>query len=216
MNRDLKLKVVSGGQTGVDLAGLWAAKVAGLETGGMAPRDWRTTTGAQPGLGYFFGLQESTSSYYGRTIQNVEESDLTIIIAQNMNSSGTKLTMKAIEKSEKLSYLINPRDHKHPTQLYPNVPIWDYVASDVSSWLIMQASKLNRPLIINIAGNSEISAPGIFIWAFLSLLAIFRAYFESLINAGFSWPKEHLDVVEGFQNVSYAVKLNNKFSLELV
>jgi hypothetical protein len=213
---DLQLKVISGGQTGVDLAGLWAAKVAGIVTGGKAPRDWRTTLGAQPSLGSFFGLEESRSSYYGRTIQNVEESDVTIIIARNVCSSGTKLTMKAIEQAQKQSYSLNPRDHKHPTEHNPNVPIWDYVLSDVSGWLVLQAAKYDRPLVVNVAGNSDVSAPGIFVWSFLALIAIFKDYFESVARAGFDWPKEKIPLLESFQDENYAVKLNNKFSMELV
>jgi hypothetical protein len=39
------VKVISGGQTGVDIAALWAAKALGFQTGGMMPKGWRTRGG---------------------------------------------------------------------------------------------------------------------------------------------------------------------------
>lgn len=211
-----QLKVISGGQTGVDLAGLWAAKVAGIPTGGKAPKLWRTMIGARPELGSFFDLIESNSSYYGRTIENVVAADQTLIIAQKINSSGTKLTINAIQKHHKSSYTIDPRAHKHPMQHNPAVPIWDYVASDVSGWIFSAAKELDRPLILNIAGNSETSAPGIFEWSFLAMLEIFRGYFELLVEAGFSDARGNIDMIMELQRTDLAAQLNNKFSMEMI
>jgi hypothetical protein len=50
-------KVISGGQTGVDQAFLRAAWRACLETGGTAPKGWRTDKGPNPGLAQY-GLKE--------------------------------------------------------------------------------------------------------------------------------------------------------------
>lgn len=41
-------RVISGGQCGVDVAALRAAKRAGLQTGGTMPRGWRTLDGPRP------------------------------------------------------------------------------------------------------------------------------------------------------------------------
>lgn len=208
------LIVISGGQTGVDLAGLWAAKAVGIPTGGKAPRHWRTQIGAQPELGSFFGLTESNSSYYGRTIENVRESDLTLIIAQNINSSGTRLTLATIEKHQKPVYTIDPRAHRVIALHDPTRPIWNYVAEDIAGWLAMEMVKLSRPLILNIAGNSDTSAPRIFEWSFLALLEIFRRYFVFCAQSGILEVQTNLEAVHEFQKVEMAKLLNNKFSVE--
>ena len=43
-------KVISGGQTGADHAGLRAAKDSGINTGGTAPRNFMTEEGSKPEL----------------------------------------------------------------------------------------------------------------------------------------------------------------------
>ena len=61
----LKLKkVISGGQTGVDRAGLVAASLSKLETGGTAPQGYRTLDGEDYDLRDIFGLTEHWSSAY--------------------------------------------------------------------------------------------------------------------------------------------------------
>ena len=86
-------KVVSGGQTGVDMAGLRAARDVGLPTGGWAPRGWLTEDGPQPELLRSFGLKEHQAyGYPPRTEQNVIDSDCTLLITNNRNSGGSRLT----------------------------------------------------------------------------------------------------------------------------
>lgn len=87
------VKVISGGQCGVDRAGLESAKKHRLETGGTAPKGWRTWYGPAPELGTEFGLVEHWSEdYTHRTKQNVQDSDATLILATNFQSAGTALT----------------------------------------------------------------------------------------------------------------------------
>lgn len=74
-------RVISGGQTGADMAGLLAARECGIETGGIAPRGYRTENGFNLQLKEF-GLKESASSAYPpRTQANITNSDLTLIIS---------------------------------------------------------------------------------------------------------------------------------------
>ena len=46
-------KIISGGQTGADRAGLEVAKRLGYETGGTVPRGYKTSTGPDPTLKEF-------------------------------------------------------------------------------------------------------------------------------------------------------------------
>ena len=57
-------KVISGGQTGADQAGLIAAEKAGITTGGWMPKGFRTLDGPNPGLAARFGLREHPSEEY--------------------------------------------------------------------------------------------------------------------------------------------------------
>jgi hypothetical protein len=85
-------RVISGGQTGVDIAALRAARRAGIQTGGWCPKGWLTGRGPQPGLLKRFGLRETSAVEYAvRTRANVRDSDATLIIADRPDA-GTKLT----------------------------------------------------------------------------------------------------------------------------
>lgn len=83
-------KVISGGQTGVDRAGLDAAVNAGIPIGGYCPKGRRAEDGVIPGK-YTLTMMESPESYY-RTEMNVVKSDGTLIINKGILSEGTKLT----------------------------------------------------------------------------------------------------------------------------
>lgn len=75
-------KIISGGQTGADRTGLEVAQELGLDTGGMAPKGYKTDEGNDPSL-LHFGLQESASREYPpRTLWNVRNSDATVWFGQ--------------------------------------------------------------------------------------------------------------------------------------
>ena len=98
--------VHSGGQTGIDYLGLICAKQCGITTGGFAPKSYRTENGSDYNLKNF-GLIEDTSFYYSsRTEKNVITTDATILFG-DMNSSGSKETIKYLKKHNK-PYKENP------------------------------------------------------------------------------------------------------------
>ena len=130
------MKVISGGQTGADLAGVSLAKDLGIKTGGWAPKDWKTSIGPQQKLLESYNLQESTEGYKGRTWENVRDSNATIRLAVDFESPGEKCTMDAINYFKKPWIdidLLNPK------------PI-----REVIEFLI-----LVKPSILNIAGNTQ-------------------------------------------------------------
>jgi hypothetical protein len=83
-------KVISGGQTGVDRAGLDAAMNAGIPIGGYCPRGRLAEDGTIPEKYPMIEL-ESIELYY-RTEQNVIQSDGTLILNKGILTEGTKLT----------------------------------------------------------------------------------------------------------------------------
>lgn len=136
-------KIISGGQTGSDVAGLKVGKVFNLETGGWIPKGFKTENGSQPELKMLYNMEEHTSGKYPpRTYANARDSDGTIRIAKNFNSPGEKCTLKAIHQYERPYLDVSMSDPR---------PI-----SEVVAWL--QENKIKT---LNVAGNRESSAPGI-------------------------------------------------------
>ncbi len=138
-------KIVSGGQTGTDRAGLVAAKEQGFETGGWAPKGWRTTDGPDYSLAELGLIQSDASGYRERTEQNVVDSDATLIFSQNLESAGTKLTIKLAKK------------HNKPLKIVRFDGYQKLMTASIVVWLHEMEIET-----LNIAGNSEKSAPGIY------------------------------------------------------
>lgn len=100
-------KIISGGQTGADLAGLQAAQSLGIQTGGTAPKGYRTEIGPNPELHTLYGLVESPSTnYLHRTAENIRNSDATVIFGNTM-SPGSRQTIN-IAASQNKPLIINP------------------------------------------------------------------------------------------------------------
>lgn len=147
-------RIISGGQRGADHGALIAAKAAGIETCGWAPRGWRTEDGPDPELGSLYGLVEHGSADYPpRTYCNVANSDGTIRFAGNFNSPGEKKTLEAIQKLK-----------KH----YLDVDVWSpHQIETVAEWI-----RHHEIETLNIAGNRESTCPGIreFVVSYLGMV----------------------------------------------
>lgn len=144
-------KVISGGQTGADRAGLIAAKQAGLATGGWMPKGYRAMDGSHPEFAELYGVKEDSSPQYPpRTYKNAFESDGTVRFAVNFNSAGERCTLSAVERAKKAHFDVDVLDSTQP--------------SDLAEWITE-----NNIAVLNVAGNSEKTAPGIseFVFAFL-------------------------------------------------
>lgn len=111
-------KIISGGQTGADRAGLYAGRDLGIETGGLAPKGFKTESKSDEterlkGFGLTEVSDDITKAYTGRektygprTEQNVLNSDGTVLFGDE-TSSGSKLTKNLASKHNK-PYLANP------------------------------------------------------------------------------------------------------------
>ena len=149
-------KVISGGQTGADLAGLIAAKAAGIRTGGWMPHGYLANDGKHPEFAECFGIEEMASKRYPpRTAMNVKESDGTLRFATQWDSPGELLTLKLCKKYGKPCLDITPDG--------------DIVPNDVAAWI-----EANNISILNVAGNAEQTSPGIHEFVVEFLLDVFR------------------------------------------
>ncbi len=138
-------KIISGGQTGADIAGIDAALSLGIEYGGSIPKGRRTEDGTLSEK-YNKIIELETTSYPVRTEKNVVDSDATLIFTYNKIGSGSALTIKLAKKCNKPFLHIN----------IENISDME-AAKKVSQWL----NKV-KPLVLNLAGSRESSAQGIY------------------------------------------------------
>ncbi len=148
-----RLKIVSGGQTGVDQGALEAALELGLDHGGWCPRGRLSEAGPIPTC---FRLDETDSAeYWVRTEQNVIDSDATLILFRDQIRGGTALTQRMAIK------------HGRPCRCVDlnQTPS----ARSVQQWL--QDLTIG---VLNVAGPRESWCPGIQKQARRFLLDVFR------------------------------------------
>lgn len=159
-------KVISGGQTGVDQAALNAAKDFGIPTGGWMPRGFRTLEGSRRDFVEKFGIQEHSAFGYGpRTRANVRDSDGTVRIALCFNSPGEKCTLSHIQLLHRPSLDIPVVvDYSGFSRL---------IVSDSQILILANFIEEHQIKVLNIAGNSERTAPGIYNTAYYFLLRFF-------------------------------------------
>jgi hypothetical protein len=141
--KSMVYKVISGGQTGVDIAALRVAKKLGFQTGGHMPKGYVTQAGCKPEYAKLYRMTELESpGYPARTAVNVRESDATLALVTDFSSPGEKLTKSLAERMKKPILQV---DLNNPVSI-----------AAVVAWVIR-----NRVTILNVAGNSEKTSPGI-------------------------------------------------------
>jgi hypothetical protein len=144
------LKIVSGGQTGVDRAALDAAIERGILYGGWCPKGgWAEDMPKPPGLlGSYPYLQETPlADPNQRTEWNVRDSDRLMVLLDKhgLNSAGTELAIRTAYKLEKAALAID----LDATGDIGRAAAWFYEGRQTQ-------------LAIYIAGPRESEAPGIY------------------------------------------------------
>jgi hypothetical protein len=99
-------KIISGGQTGADRAGLEAARALGIATGGFAPRGFLTEAGPDSSLATFGLVETSSAGYRSRTRLNARHSDGTVWFG-NLGSPGWMCTRRGCVDADK-PFIENP------------------------------------------------------------------------------------------------------------
>jgi hypothetical protein len=146
-------RVVSGGQTGVDRAGLDVAIELGIDHGGWCPNERRAEDGRIPDC---YRLTENDSPDYAvRTEQNVIDSDGTLILYFARLRGGTELTYRLAQKHRRPCFLVD---------LHAPKPV-----DVVQCWIREQAIR-----VLNIAGPRASQNEGIYEMA--------RSYLESALG----------------------------------
>jgi hypothetical protein len=145
---------------------LKAAKAAGIETGGLAPRDWRTEAGPAPWLADFGLMKSLSASYQVRTRQNVQEADGTLIF-EECDSPGTKLTWDLCERLKKpvRVVMIGRRDDGRL-----GLEAAAHTPAGIAEWIVE-----DKIAVLNVAGHRESVCPGIGAGVERYMAAVFRA-----------------------------------------
>jgi len=153
------VKIVSGGQTGVDRAALDAAVEAGIVYGGWCPKGgWAEDCSAPPGVrGRYPNLRETPeASPDQRTEWNVRDADALLVLTDAAGLAGSKGTALALRCAEKL-------DRPH---IVVDIDTPDALAQ-ARAWL-----KARGGGVLCIAGPRESEAPGIHAKALTFLTAV--------------------------------------------
>jgi Circularly permutated YpsA SLOG family len=151
------LKVISGGQTGADIAALRAARLCGLPTGGVAPADYITSAGPNLELGTEFGLQqlirqkESLSQMYvRRSTMNVDQSQATIAFRLKP-SVGTDKTIGYCQYKKWNNFRRCP-----PTAAYrPHIIIEDVEDEEAAAELVVAFLREHNVAVVNVCGHRD-------------------------------------------------------------
>ena len=135
-----RLKIISGGQTGVDRAALDVALTLSLPIGGGCPKGRRAEDGMIPDR---YPLTETPEADYDtRTRRNVEDSDGTLILNLGTLDGGTALTVKLARQMGKPCLMVALEDGIEPTAF--------------QEWLDAYPIA-----VLNVAGPRESKRPGV-------------------------------------------------------
>ena len=133
------IKIISGGQTGVDRAALDTAIELGIKHGGFCPKGRRTEDGIIPSK--YIMSETETDDYSERTLRNVQFSDGTLILHKGEIIEGTALTEEFCSFEKKPLLIINILDE------------FKVIRLNFNTWV-----KKNTISILNIAGPRESEA----------------------------------------------------------
>lgn len=137
-------KIVSGGQTGADQAGLDVAIELGIPHGGWVPKGRKTEAGRLPD---HYRVKEIPSvSYPQRTLMNIIDSDGTLIVSHGKLSGGSALTKALAAKHRRPCLHVN----------FEDLALSDAAAA-VTNWLDAREIR-----VLNVAGSRASEDPAIY------------------------------------------------------
>ena len=134
------MRVVSGGQTGVDRAALDVAIAHAVPHGGWCPRGRRAEDGRIPDR---YALREHDApAYAARTERNVLDSDATLVLTVGAPRDGTALTVRLARRHGRPCLVVDLDEPPRP-------------------WSVVDWLTAHDVAILNVAGPRESTFPGI-------------------------------------------------------
>ena len=156
-------RIISGGQTGVDRAGLVAAMSYSIPIGGWVPKGRMAEDGVVPED--FYDMQECEGGYRERTRANVRSGNATLILSDKFPlSGGTAYTAEIAAEMDRPCKVVNLDE--------------DDAVGQVRDWMISLEDSLEGSgrIILNVAGPRESVSPGVFEKAKKVLLDVFMQF----------------------------------------
>jgi hypothetical protein len=151
-----RVKIVSGGQTGVDRAALDVALMHGIDCGGWCPAGRVDELGRIPDR---YPVHELRSGRFTeRTLQNVEDSDATVIIYTGKIAGGTAQTVRFCQQLRRLHASIDASQ----------------IAPENGAELISDFVRKHNIEVLNVAGPRQSEWPEGYDYAFRALDCFFR------------------------------------------
>jgi Circularly permutated YpsA SLOG family len=145
------LKIISGGQTGVDRAALDIAITHGIECGGWCPAGRLDEFGQIPD---HYPVQELQSGgFTERTLQNVKDSDGTVVMYPGKLEGGTEQTVRFCIELNRPRELIDAAT----------------ISIEDAAKLIADFVLKNKISILNVAGSRQTEWPEGYDWAYRAL-----------------------------------------------
>ena len=151
-----QLKIISGGQTGVDRAALDAALRHGINCGGWCPAGRLDEFGKIPDN---YPIQElKDGGFTERTLQNVKDSDGTVVIYPGELRGGTEQTVRFCVELKRPHELINASK----------------ISAEDAAKLIGDFVDKNKIKILNVAGPRQSEWPEGYAYASRALSAFLK------------------------------------------
>jgi hypothetical protein len=148
------MKIISGGQTGVDRAALDEAIARGMAWGGWCPKGgWAEDLLEPPGLlGAYPHLRETPDAHpLQRTEWNVRDSNAALIITDSAGlaaSIGTRRAHEWARQHGKPELVVDASDPAAPQR--------------AAAWVHVQQKRFGEDMTLSIGGPRESEAPGIY------------------------------------------------------
>jgi hypothetical protein len=156
-------KIVCGGQTGADRAGLDFAVEVGLEHGGYVPKGRKAEDGRIDDRYHLTEL--ASTSYPVRTRRNATESDSTVIVTLKPElEGGSALAARCAREASR------PFLHLHRTGEPAGLDCVLETATQLAAFL-----GAHGVAVLNVAGSRESKEPGVYDFT----LAVLREYWQT-------------------------------------
>jgi putative molybdenum carrier protein len=167
------LKIISGGQTGVDRAALDVALRHGIDCGGWCPAGRLDEFGKIPD---HYPVQELPGGgFRERTLQNVKDSDGTVVIYSAELRGGTEQTVRFCVELKRPHELINASK----------------ISAEGAAKLISDFVRKNKVGILNVAGPRQSEWPEGYDYAFRALSGFLKLL---LVPQRFYWVESRGEV----------------------
>ena len=154
-------QIISGGQTGADIAAIDAAIFFGCPYGGMLPKD-RICENGIVSLSYTNFDEAKVNGYLYRTQQNVKNSDGALLFCAGKPTGVTKRTIDFAKQHNKPYFVIDINQDSAGFGINTGsiIPV------------IKEFIKNNGIRILNVAGSRESKTPGIYKFVYRIILRL--------------------------------------------